>query len=385
MRAVAAGRRSAIMTPAAAIRWTRPLPVPVIAPAPVWLLRRLAIRIRRHALPLALACCLGFAGGAAADDFYKGKTISLVVANAAGGGYDLYARLLARHMGRHIPGEPGIVVKYQGGAGGLVMANAIYSATPRDGLTIGLMARANPLERILGNPAAKFENEAFTWLGTTSSYQNDAYCLFVRADLPVRSIADAQRTTSPLVFGGVAAGGTDTDLLLVARNIFGMNLKLVRGYAGVPDINLAMRRGEVDGQASGISALRNSFGDWLREGKLRFLVQFGHEARWSELPDVPTAYELAAPDDRGLVELAELPLKMARPFIAPPALLPERAKILQRAFMETQTDPAYLAEARDLQIDISPLSADEMQRLLRQLAASPPALVQRYQDILAAK
>jgi tripartite-type tricarboxylate transporter receptor subunit TctC len=170
--------------------------LPIAVLTPVSLLRALPT------LVLALAWFLGCAGGAAADDFYKGKTISLMVANAAGGGYDLYARLLARHLGHHIPGDPSIVVRNQGGAGGLLMANAMYGTTPRDGLTIGLMMRANPLERILGNPAAKFENEAFTWLGTAASYQNDAYCLFIRADSPVRSIADAQRTTRPLVFGG---------------------------------------------------------------------------------------------------------------------------------------------------------------------------------------
>ena len=356
---------------------------------PIWILtpasfvRRLAGRVAWGVL-LATAL-LGSAANAAADDFYKGKTISLMVGNAAGGGYDLYARLLARHMGRHIPGEPGIIVKNQAGAGGLLMANAMYGAVPRDGLTIGLMMRANPLERILGNPAAKFENEAFTWLGTASSYQDDAYCLVIRADSPISSIADAQRTTRPLVFGGVAAGGTDTDLLLVARSIFGLNLKLIRGYAGVPDINIAMRRGEVDGQSSGISALRNSFKDWLAEGKLRFLVQFGHEMRWSELPDVPTAYELAAPQDRPLIGLAELPLRMARPFIAPPNIPPERAAILKKAFMDTQADPAYLAEAHDLQIDISPLSGDDVQRLLQVLASAPPALIERYQGTLAAK
>jgi len=382
MPAVAGSRQTAIMILAAAIRWTGVLPI--LIPAPATFLRRLAIRCGLRALVLALVLSLACAAGAA-EDFYKGKTISLVVANAAGGGYDLYARFLARHLGRHIPGEPGIIVKNQVGAGGLLMANAMYSATPRDGLTIGLMARANPLERILGNPAAKFENEAFTWLGTASSFQNDAYCLVIRADSPVRNIADAQTAPRPLVFGGVAAGGTDTDLLLVARKVFGLNVRLVRGYAGVPEINIAMRRGEVDGQAVGISALRNSFGDWLTEGKLRFLVQFGHDARWSGLPEVPTAYELAAPDDRGLIGLAELPLKMARPFIAPPAIPPERAAILKQAFMETQTDPAYLAEARDLQIDISPLSGEDIQRLLQVLARSPPALIERYQDILAAK
>jgi tripartite-type tricarboxylate transporter receptor subunit TctC len=322
----------------------------------------------------------------AADDFYRGKTISLVVANAAGGGYDLYARLLARHMGRHIPGNPAIVVKYQGGAGGMVMAAALYSSTPRDGLTIGLMARANPLERVLGNPAAKFENEKFTWLGTASSFQNDAYCLVIRADSPIRSIADAQSASRPLLFGGVAAGGTDTDLLLVARSVLKLNLQLIRGYQGVPDINLAIRRGEVDGQAVGISALRNSMADWLAAGKLRFLVQFGHQMRWSGLPEVPTAYELApAAEERALIELAELPLRMARPFVAPPELPPERAAILKQAFMATQADPAYLAEASELQIDISALSGDAIQQLLQRLAGAPPALIQRYKEILEAK
>jgi tripartite-type tricarboxylate transporter receptor subunit TctC len=188
------------------------------------------------------------------------------------------------------------------------------------------------------------------------------------------------------VFGGVAAGGTDTDLLLVARSIFGLNLKLIRGYAGVPDINIAIRRGEVDGQAIGTSALRASMGDWFAAGKLRFLVQFGHDTRWQGLPNVPTAHELAkTAEDDALVGLAELPLKMARPFIAPPELPLERAAILKQAFMATQSDPAYLAEAKELQIDVSPLSGDEVAGVLQRLARSPPALIQRYKDILASK
>jgi len=346
-------------------------------------------RVMHRALRLLLVAFAfgpGLGARAAADDFYQGKTITLVVANAAGGGYDLYARLLARHMGRHIAGEPGIIVKYQPGVGGMVMANAIYNTASRDGLTIGLMARANPLERVLENPAAKFENENFIWLGTASSFADDAYCLVIRADSAVKSIADAQRPGPPLVFGGVAAGGTDTDLLLVARSALGLNLQLIRGYGGVPDINLAIRRGEVDGQAVGLSALRNSMADWLGAGKLRFLVQFGHQTRWQGLPEVPTAHELAGtPEQRALIELAELPLKMARPFIAPPDLPAARAAMLKEAFMATQRDPAYLAEARELQIDISPLAGDEIGQILQHLARSPPALIQRYKDILAAK
>ena len=342
---------------------------------------------RHHAFRLLLLALVGAPAFAASanDDFYRGKTITLIVANAAGGGYDLYARLLARHMGQHIPGQPAFVVKYQPGAGGLTMADALYTAPP-DGLTIGAMARANPLERLLGNPAAKFDNERFTWIGTAASFADDAYCLIVRADSPVKSIVDAQRAGPPLVFGGVAAGGTDTDLLLLARAVLSLNLKLVRGYGGVPDISLAMQRGEVDGQAVGISALRNSMADWLNAGKLRFLVQFGHASRWAGLPDVPTALELAhTAEQQSLIDLAELPLTMARPFAAPPDLPLERAAILKDAFMATQRDPAYLADARALQIDVSPLSGDEIQALLRRLAATPAALIERYKSILASK
>jgi tripartite-type tricarboxylate transporter receptor subunit TctC len=188
------------------------------------------------------------------------------------------------------------------------------------------------------------------------------------------------------VFGGVAAGGTDTDLLLVARDVFGLNLQLIRGYGGVPDINIAMRRGEVDGQAVGMSALRNSMADWLTAGKLRFLVQFGHDTRWQGLPDVPSAHELArTPADQALIALAELPLKMARPFIAPPDLPPARAAILKEAFMATQRDPAYRRDANELQVDISPLAGEEIAQILQRLARSPPDLIRRYKVILAAK
>ena len=337
---------------------------------------------------VGLACLWAAVASPAAhaEDFYKGKTITLIVGNAAGGGYDLYARLLARHMGRHIPGEPSFVVKNQPGAGGMVFSNAMYSQAPRDGLTIGMMSRGNPLEPVLGNPAAKFRAENFTWLGTSSSYEDDAYCLVVRADTPFKSLEDAQKPGRPLIFGGLAAGGTDTDVVLIARDVFKLNLQLIRGYGGSPDINLAIMRGEVEGRAIGMSSLQNTMTEWLRQGKLRFLMQFGHESRWKGMPDVPTARELAkTPEDKALLELAELPFLMARPFIAPPEIPQEQSAILKRAFMATHGDPQYLREAKDLQIDVSPLPGDEIQKILTRIAKTPPALVARYNAILNAK
>jgi len=227
---------------------------------------------------LALTC---LSGPADAQDFYRGKTISLIVGNATGGGYDAYARLLARHMPKYIPGEPLFVVRNMPGAGGMAMSNHLFSQAPRDGLTIGMMSRANPIEPMLGNPAAKFKSEEFTWLGTSSSYEDDAYCLIVRADTPFKTIADVQRSSRPLLLGALAAGGSDTDVTLMAREVFKLNVQLVRGYSSA-ELNLAIQRGEVEGRAIGMSSIQTGLGEWLREGKLRFLMQFGHEKRQTD-------------------------------------------------------------------------------------------------------
>jgi len=340
---------------------------------------------RLQALIVALLAAAGLSGAASAQDFYRGRTINLIVGNATGGGYDAYARLLARHMPKYIPGEPLFVVRNMPGAGGMAMSNHLYSQAPRDGLTIGMMSRANPIEPVLGNPAAKFKSEEFTWIGTSSSYEDDAYCLIVRADTPFKTIADAQKPGRPLLLGGLAAGGTDTDIVLIAREIFKLNTQLVRGYSSA-ELNLAIQRGEVEGRAIGMSSIQTGLGDFLREGKLRFLVQFGHEQRWKVLPDVPTARELATnADDKALLELAELPFLMARPFLAPPGVPEAQASILKKAFMDANRDPDYLREAAQMKIDISPLSGDEIAKIVTRIAKTPPDVVARYNTILHSK
>jgi tripartite-type tricarboxylate transporter receptor subunit TctC len=333
----------------------------------------------------ALAYSVTWVVPSVAADFYSGKTITLSVGNTAGGGYDIYARLLGRYMGKYIPGEPNIVVKNQPGAGGKVLSNEMYSKTVPDGLTIGMMARDNPLEPVLGNPAARFKADEFTWLGTMSSYADDAYGLVIRADSPIKTIEDARKPGPPLVLGGIAFGETSADIILIARALFTLNLRLVVGYPGSPDINIAIQRGELDGRAIGISSLQATMGDWWNAGKLRFLVQFGRGTRLASLPDVPTAQELAKADDKTLVDFAEVPFRIARPFIAPPKVPADRAAILKRAFMESQRDPAFLKEAKDMQLDISPLSGDEVHEIVARIAHTPPALIQRYKEILASK
>ena len=338
--------------------------------------------MKRFIIPLAsllLAC-----GASHAQDFYKGKQLSIVVGNAAGGGYDAYARLLQRHMGRFIPGNPEIVVRNMPGAGGLTLANWLYNDAAKDGTVIGLSSRNSPLEPVLGNPAARFRTERFVWIGTPTSYEDDAYLLVVRADSKFKTIEDAQKPGDPIIFGAFANGGSETDLVLVAKEVLKLNLRLIRGYNGTPAVGLAMERGEVDGRAIGMSSLQTAYADQLRSGKLRFLAQFGHEKRWSRLPDTPTARELVkGADDLAILELAELPLRVARPYMAPPDIPADRAGILKKAFMDANRDSAYLEEAKRLQVDISPLPGEAVQATFAEATKIPAAVIARYKAILA--
>ncbi len=202
----------------------------------------------------------------------------------------------------------------------------------------------------------------------------------------VATIADLQKPGKPIQFGGQAAGGSETDIVLIARAVFGLNLELIRGYRSSADVLLAIRRGEVEGRAITASTVKKNMGDLLDTGKLRYLLQFGHEARWKGLPDVPTARELArTADDKALLELAELPFLMSRPFLAPPGIPPAQAEILTRAFMATHADPDYLKEARELQLDISPVSGDEIGHLMARIAQTPPAIIARYKAAVSTK
>jgi tripartite-type tricarboxylate transporter receptor subunit TctC len=282
-------------------------------------------------------------------------------------------------MGKYIAGEPGIVVKNQPAAGGMAMANAMYATVARDGLTLGMMARDNPLQPLLGNTAAKFKPEGFTWLGTSSRYEDDAFCLVVRADTGVTGVADLQKPGRPVIFGGQAAGGSETDIVLIARDVFKLNLQFIRGYRASTDTLLALRRGEIEGRAITASTLQKSMADWLERGMLRYLLQFGHETRWRGLPDVPTARELApTPQDKALLELAEIPFLMSRPFMAPPGIPAAQASILTQAFMLAHKDADYLREAKGMQLDVSPVAGDEIAKLMTRIAQTPPAVISHY-------
>jgi tripartite-type tricarboxylate transporter receptor subunit TctC len=312
-------------------------------------------------------------------DFYRNNQVSIFVGYGPGGGYDLYARLVARHLGKHIPGEPAMVVQNLPGAGSLRAANYIYTTASNDGTAIATFARNMSVMGVLGGHASvRFDPRKFTWLGSTSSYQNEAYILWVRKDSPMKNLEDARRPGGPeIVIGGTADGSTDTDVAMLIKQTVGINLRVVRGYPGSAEINLAVERGEVGGRFIGTSAVASTLPGWLRpDGPVRPLLQFARTTRLPEFANVPTAREVAR-DERGrqLIELAEIPyMLLSRPFVAPPGVPAERAKALQRAFVEMAKDPDFLAEAEKLHADVSPVGATEAMQMIERLASAPADL-----------
>jgi tripartite-type tricarboxylate transporter receptor subunit TctC len=324
------------------------------------------------------------------DEFYKGKRINLIVGYGPGGGYDVFARLLARHLGKYIPGDPQILVQNMPGAGSLIAANHLYSVAPRDGTTFGLIARDMPLLGLIGNNSnVQFDPRKFSWLGSSSNFSDDAYVMIVRTDAPVKSIEDARRPDGPaLLLGGTADGATGGDVPRILQDALALRIKLVLGYRDTAAIFLAMERGEVSGRMTDLSAIQSIRPDWLkRDSGFHLLVQFGRLTRHPDYPDVPTARELALiPSGRALIEFAETPLlTMARPFAAPPGVPQDRVKALQTAFLAAHRDRQYLDEAAKLGVYISPVSGEDMVRSIEKMARASPELFEQVRKLLTAK
>ncbi|HEY8578979.1 MAG TPA: tripartite tricarboxylate transporter substrate-binding protein [Beijerinckiaceae bacterium] len=316
------------------------------------------------------------AAAQAPADFYKGKNLNLVVGYGAGGGYDMYARVLSRHMGRHMPGEPTVVVQNMPGAGSLRAANFVHAVAPKDGLTIGAVDRQMALSAVLGTTAnMQFKADEIAWIGTLSSYENDAFILWGRKDAKAKTLEDLKRPGGPtLAVGGAAVGSSDDTVVLVLRDVLKLNVRLVTGYPDGNAIALAVERGELDARTSGFSSIASTRPHWLKpDGPMTPLLAVGRTTRLPQFPDTPIARELA-PDERArlIVSLVESPYRLARPYIAPAGLPADRLATLQKAFLETARDPEFVKEAQKLDLDVSPLGGDEIKALVKEIAAAPP-------------
>lgn len=325
-------------------------------------------------LALTAAMVGAFAAPAAAqsvESFYKGKTVDMFIGYSAGGGYDTYGRIVARYMGKHIPGSPNMLPKNLPGAGSLLLVNQLYNTLPKDGTVIGIFARAAAWEPLFGNQQAKFDPTKLNWLG--SGNNEVSICGFWHT---AGLTSTEQFMTTPLVVGGTGPGADTDNFPLTLNNVLGTKLKLITGYPGGNDVNIAIERGEVQGRCGwSWSSVKSTRPDWLSEKKIFIPVQFAL-AKHADLPDVPLVLDLAKTDDqRKILEVIFSAQPMGRPFATGPNVPAERVKALREAFDATFKDKEFLAEAEKAKLEIDPVSGAEVEAIVNKVAGMPQDLL----------
>jgi tripartite-type tricarboxylate transporter receptor subunit TctC len=314
-------------------------------------------------------------------EFYKGKTVDFMVGYSAGGGYDVYARMIARYMGKHIPGNPTVVVKNMDGAGSLRLANALYHALPKDGTVFGTVARGAAFDPLLGNKAAQFDASKFSWIGSA----NDEVSVCVAWHTAgITNIDDLQ--TKELVVGGTGPSADTDQFPRITNGVLGTKMKIVTGYPGGNEVGLAMERGEVQGRCGwSWSSVKSTHMKWYNDKQFHILVQLALE-KHPDLPDVPLVIDLAKTDDqRKILELIFARQVMGRPFLAPPGIPKDRVDALRKAFMDTMTDKEFLADTTKAQMEITPVSGADLEKLVKEVYATPKELADKAASFIARK
>ncbi|MCC6890436.1 MAG: hypothetical protein IT536_18070 [Hyphomicrobiales bacterium] len=334
-----------------------------------------------HALPLVvLAAFSGLGAGAAqaqsVEEFYRGKTISMVIGYPTAGANDRYARTVARYIGRHLPGHPNVISRNMPGSGSLIAANHLFNVAPRDGTVIGLLAATVPLEEALGTQGAKFKSAEFGWIGRMSSSIN---ITFVNANARVKTIQDAY--IHEVILGGTGRSATPTVYPSVLNNVLGMKFRIVMGYSGSIAAMLAMERGEVEGHSTSVDGVMAAHQDWIRDKKINMLVQYGLR-RHPAFPDVPLSIELGrTPEEVQILRVVANATEVGKMTMAPPSLPADRLRALRAAFNATMKDPDYLAEMAKQRLEVIPLTGEELQTLVAEVGAVSPAILDKVKAI----
>lgn len=317
----------------------------------------------------------------AADDFYRDKSIQMVIGSAVGGSYDAYGRLLSRHMGRHIPGNPVFVPRNLPGAAGTIVARWIYTQAPKDGTALGAPLNTVPMTQILEPDKVPFDCGGFAWIGAVASPAN---VLVTWHTSGVKTLEDAQKKETLI---GASAPGTTIEMYpLMANNLFGTKFKVITGYIGGAEINVAMERGEVQGRGSNsyISYLFQN-PDWIRDEKINVIFQMTLK-RDPLLPNVPALIEFAKTEEqRQIVSLLAITETIGRPVVAPPGTPADRVAILRRALMDTASDPLFLEDAKKAQLEVQPISGEMMQKMVTDLINVRPEIVERYKQAVQSR
>jgi tripartite-type tricarboxylate transporter receptor subunit TctC len=329
---------------------------------------------------VALAALLGI-GSASADaieDFYKGKSVTVTIGTEAGGGYDQYARTLSRHMGRFIPGQPTFIAKNVPGADGLQATSRLYSIAPKDGTEIGTFHRDIPVLPLLGLVKIDYDPTKFGWIGSMN--EETTICMSWHTS-PVKKFEDT--FTNQLIVGVTAAGATLDTFEAPLINLFGAKLKVVAGYRGGQNIDLAMERGEIDGRC-GVSwsslVVRNA--DWFKDKKINILLQLGLD-KHPDLKDVPMVQELVtSQQDKDALNLLLIPGLIGRPYLTPPDLPKERLAALRQAFDATLKDPQFLADAQKQRMEVQLVPGEQVDRVVRAAYEAPKPVLDRAKELM---
>ena len=310
--------------------------------------------------------------------FYRGKQVRLLIGYSAGGGYDTYARLLARHIGKHIPGNPTVVPQNMPGAGSLTLTNFLYNVAPKDGTVFGTIARGMAMEPLLGGEGTQFDATKFSWIG---SLNNEVSICASWHTSQVKTIEDLQ--TTQLIVGGTGSGADTDTYPIVMSNLLDAKIKLISGYPGGNDILLAMERGEVDGRCGwSWSSVVSRRGDWLTEKKINVLVQMALQ-KHPDLPDVPLVMDLADSEDEEMaMELIFARQVMGRPYVAPPGIPAERRDALRQAFMDMVEDPEFKADIQKVDLELNPVNGQEIERVIARIYAASATAVRLASDAI---
>jgi len=316
----------------------------------------------------------------AQENFYKGKTIRLIVGLAPGGGFDAYSRVIARHMGKHIPGNPTTVVDNMPGAASLLAANYVYKAAKPDGLTIGNFIGGLSFQQMLGLPGVEFDAPKFEFLGVPAQ---DNFMIGVAKSTGITSIDQWKASGTVIKIGGVAPGGGTDDIPKVLKATLGLPLQLVSGYKGTGPVRLAFNAGEVQGACNSWESFKSTWRAEMERGEVVLLVQANLKPH-PEVPNVPWAVDLAKSDDakRMILTSARVNGVLNRFYVLPPGTPKDRVRLLRKAFMDTLKDPEFLADTQRARLDLDPIEGAELEKQVRELFKLEPALVAKMKEIL---
>lgn len=311
-------------------------------------------------------------------DFYRGKTIDLLIGYAPGGGYDTYARLVARHLGEFIPGKPRIVPKNMAGGGGRVVAGYIFNIAPKDGTALATADQSLVLQQAIGDPSIHFDVNRFVWIGNPSADNNTAVTWHTTG---IKTIDDAKQKE---VIVGATGPNTSAQLPQVMNAILGTKFRIVSGYPGGNEMNLAMESGEIASRGSNPwASWKATKPDWVTDKKINILVQIGL-TKAVDLPDVPLLIDLAKSDeDRAVLKLISAPATIGRPIFGPPGTPPERVAALRKAFDEMVKSDAFLEDAKRERLDINPVSGADLEKIVADIVATPKAVSDKLAGIIA--